>query len=188
MIRIKTVFGAYSTNQKETYRVYTLLHGGKWVTLCSGRQTTDANSLLEAGQNHLQAATALLKSLQETANLNKKDVHTEHCCVEHGCKYSDVTCTVTTGKAPASHPCEWCYEDVKMKRIPEQFELDEDDLVEAVTYWLNHTQFDEDDDGNDFDITFKVEQVQIPPPASAIRGGMTDPIIKNVFSATAKKE
>lgn len=37
-----------------------------------------------------------------------KDVHTEHCCSEHGCKYGDKDCTVVTGKAPQSYPCEWC--------------------------------------------------------------------------------
>ena len=37
-----------------------------------------------------------------------KDVHTEHCCSEHGCKYGDKDCAVVTGKAPQSYPCEWC--------------------------------------------------------------------------------
>jgi len=37
------------------------------------------------------------------------DVHTEHCCSEHGCKYSDgALCTVETGQKPQSHPCESC--------------------------------------------------------------------------------
>lgn len=37
-----------------------------------------------------------------------KDVHTEHCCSDHGCKYGDGDCTVTTGVAPQSYPCEFC--------------------------------------------------------------------------------
>jgi len=36
------------------------------------------------------------------------DVHTEHCCARHGCKYSSEDCTVTTGKAAQSYPCEYC--------------------------------------------------------------------------------
>lgn len=40
-----------------------------------------------------------------------KDVHTEHCCIHHGCKYSDEDCTVVTNKAIQSYPCEYCYED-----------------------------------------------------------------------------
>lgn len=36
------------------------------------------------------------------------DVHTEHCCLEHGCKYGDDNCTVVTGKEPQSFPCETC--------------------------------------------------------------------------------
>jgi mannose-6-phosphate isomerase len=37
-----------------------------------------------------------------------KDVHTEHCCIFHGCKYGDNDCTVTTKLAAQSHPCEDC--------------------------------------------------------------------------------
>lgn len=37
-----------------------------------------------------------------------KDVHTEHCCDKHGCKYSNENCTVTTGRAPQSYRCEDC--------------------------------------------------------------------------------
>lgn len=37
-----------------------------------------------------------------------KDVHTEHCCAKHGCKYGDDDCTVTTGLAPQSFDCESC--------------------------------------------------------------------------------
>lgn len=37
-----------------------------------------------------------------------KDVHTEHCCITHGCKYGDEDCTVVTGKAIQSYPCEVC--------------------------------------------------------------------------------
>lgn len=43
------------------------------------------------------------------------NVHTEHCCADHGCKYGDDDCTVTTGNRPQSFPCEWCsrtYEEV----------------------------------------------------------------------------
>ena len=40
-----------------------------------------------------------------------KDVHTEHCCAEHGCKYGEEDlCTVYQKIAPASYPCscgEW---------------------------------------------------------------------------------
>lgn len=37
-----------------------------------------------------------------------KDVHTEHCCIIHGCKYNDPNCTVITEKAPQTYPCEDC--------------------------------------------------------------------------------
>jgi hypothetical protein len=37
-----------------------------------------------------------------------KDVHTEHCCKVHGCKYGDETCSVVTGLKKQSYPCENC--------------------------------------------------------------------------------
>lgn len=41
--------------------------------------------------------------------MNKeKDVHTEHCCFDHGCKYGDDDCPVTSGKKEQSFPCETC--------------------------------------------------------------------------------
>lgn len=38
----------------------------------------------------------------------RTDSHTEHCCLQHGCKYRDDFCTVTTKVLPQSYPCEWC--------------------------------------------------------------------------------
>ena len=42
-----------------------------------------------------------------------KDVHTEHCCVRHHCKYGedDFYCTVKTGKKRQSFVCEDCEEE-----------------------------------------------------------------------------
>jgi hypothetical protein len=39
-----------------------------------------------------------------------RDVHTEHCCKRHGCKYGnmDGECTVESGQKRQSHPCEEC--------------------------------------------------------------------------------
>lgn len=42
----------------------------------------------------------------------EKDVHTEHCCQIHGCKYGSWTrvseCTVKSLEKPQSFPCEFC--------------------------------------------------------------------------------
>ena len=43
--------------------------------------------------------------------LDSKDVHTEHCCKKHGCKYDDPTCTVANGGKVQSFPCEDCGEE-----------------------------------------------------------------------------
>lgn len=44
----------------------------------------------------------------------RKCVHTQHCCVNHGCKYGDPDCPVWLGKRNQSYPCESCsmYEDI----------------------------------------------------------------------------
>lgn len=52
-----------------------------------------------------------VKQIEENKNKFKNymtDVHTEHCCKEHGCKYGDKGCTVANGSKPQSHPCESC--------------------------------------------------------------------------------
>ncbi len=41
-----------------------------------------------------------------------KDVHTEHCCLKHGCKYGDGDCPVTTEQKKQSYPCERCHEEI----------------------------------------------------------------------------
>ena len=41
-----------------------------------------------------------------------RDVHTEHCCIVHGCKYCDDECTVESGRARQSYLCESCYASV----------------------------------------------------------------------------
>lgn len=50
-----------------------------------------------------------------------KNVHTEHCCAKHGCKYSDTDCPVFSGKQKQSYPCEFCddHEDGLEDRVKE---------------------------------------------------------------------
>jgi len=45
-----------------------------------------------------------------------EDIHTEHCCIVHGCKYGDDDCVVTTGKKRQSYPCECCDDDKRHYR------------------------------------------------------------------------
>jgi hypothetical protein len=54
----------------------------------------------------------------------EKDVHTEHCCIKHGCKYTYTgyhgitgtpnpkTCTVESGEKKQSFMCEHCEFDL----------------------------------------------------------------------------
>lgn len=67
-----------------------------------------------------------------------KDVHTEHCCVVHGCKYGydhfdcGKTCTVAAKLKPQSYPCEQCtggaYHEPEPWRVTR--------AVEIAAHWL----------------------------------------------------
>lgn len=46
-----------------------------------------------------------------------KDVHTEHCCSIHGCKYGDEDCSVTTGYKKQSSSCELCSDDAEQNNL-----------------------------------------------------------------------
>lgn len=39
------------------------------------------------------------------------NVHSEHCCIIHGCKYVDENCPVEKGLQKQSYPCEVCGDD-----------------------------------------------------------------------------
>lgn len=49
----------------------------------------------------------MTESIPETPE-NEKNVHTEHCCVMHGCKYGDTNCPVERKIQRQSHQCEEC--------------------------------------------------------------------------------
>jgi hypothetical protein len=42
----------------------------------------------------------------------RKDVHTEHCCQRHGCKYGDIDCPVILYVKQQSFMCEFCEDDI----------------------------------------------------------------------------
>ena len=49
--------------------------------------------------------------------VQEKDVHTEHCCKVHGCKYGDDDCTVAYGEKTQSHPCEACIDQLATSEV-----------------------------------------------------------------------
>ena len=80
-----------------------------------------------------KALRAMLAAVQPQASAGK-DVHTEHCCKKHGCKYSDPACTVAYGDKVQSFPCEDCDEE-----SPEQASAAQsapDDVFEEGQWWL----------------------------------------------------
>lgn len=74
-----------------------------------------AHRELEEAKRLLSAARAKVKKYRchgENDPPRQTDVHTEHCCVEHGCKYGSDSCTVVALGVKQSFPCEACdYED-----------------------------------------------------------------------------
>lgn len=88
---------------------------------------TDEGIVVMDGWRYLNAPIT-----SSVRNRDIKDVHTEHCCSTHGCKYSlqrthalqRTPCTVVSGEKPQSHPCEYCYRDreeiaIWLPRIPD---------------------------------------------------------------------
>src|SRR5688500_14647042 len=71
-----------------------------------------------------------------------KDVHTEHCCVRHGCKYGkDDTCTVVQKvSTPSFNECEqgWLYDEscVRQPSLLELVNCDEElkTRIKRLTY------------------------------------------------------
>lgn len=53
----------------------------------------------------------------EPEDEDNTDVHTEHCCLRHGCRYGnrDGKCTVVSGEKKQSFPCEDCDHDQAMR-------------------------------------------------------------------------
>jgi hypothetical protein len=73
-----------------------------------------------------------------------------------------------------------------MKKIPESYELTEEDIKEAIAYWLNNEHLDNEYENN-FTIEFKSEQKESYPKGGP-RGGMSDPVITTVVTAVAVKD
>lgn len=61
------------------------------------------------------------------------DVHTEHCCTKHGCKYGSKDCTVYHGDKKQAYPCEICLWEEK-----EFLQAAEDRALIALVYTENH--------------------------------------------------
>ena len=72
-----------------------------------------------------------------------------------------------------------------MKRIPEKFELSEEDIRSAISYWLKLAHGV--DSKTELDIQFSVDRVAVAPPSGAPVGGMSD-FTKQAISAVAAKK
>lgn len=76
-------------------------------------------------------------------------------------------------------------EEEPMEKIPETFKLNEDDIREAITEWINNNHID-DSYSYDFVIEFKTTEKR--SPGKGMPGGMNDDIVTTVISAVATKD
>ncbi len=60
------------------------------------------------GKHRMTEFGVYLLGLNAAPVQQAKCVHTEHCCVEHGCKYGHDDCPVVSGLKNQSYPCESC--------------------------------------------------------------------------------
>ena len=68
-----------------------------------------------------------------------------------------------------------------MRKIPEAFELTEEDISDAITCWLNQNLYCDCDDDN-FQVSFVIQEKVISPGT-----GMQDSVVKTIISALATK-
>lgn len=73
-----------------------------------------------------------------------------------------------------------------MKRIPEAFELDQEDIAAAITEWLRY-KYAVGDKNASYAVTFTTEEVTMPTPPGTLSGGMSDNR-KLVIKAKAVKQ
>lgn len=76
----------------------------KWI-LDIEREKTPLSTKLSVTALGLKIFQAYITYYPEDTT---EDVHTEHCCSRHGCKYGRDDCPVEAGLKPQSHPCEAC--------------------------------------------------------------------------------
>jgi hypothetical protein len=79
----------------------------------------------------------------------KLDAHTEHCCLQHGCKYGNKDCSVVRKRSrrKQSHPCEACESskndlDTRLAALLElPMPWTDDSIVEAVRSLKNDLEY-----------------------------------------------
>lgn len=67
----------------------------------------------------------------------EKNVHTEHCCKRHGCKYMDDDCPVELGIQEQSYDCEDCGSElIEAKNIFKT--LTDEERLEVMGEYCRH--------------------------------------------------
>lgn len=111
-----------SENQVETTHYYVIqrLWNDEWVD-SSGTYYGEENlpAAMECQANMAKThGLDLVKMVRRDTVVTEveitTDVHTEHCCWQHGCQYGGdkTNCTVLSGLRPQSHMCEMCNFDL----------------------------------------------------------------------------
>lgn len=72
------------------------------------------------------------------ARFDPRDVHTEHCCTTHGCRYGGGDCTIISGEKPQSFPCEFCEFEREQRTNYLASAPDDDIITEVYRRGLQH--------------------------------------------------
>lgn len=72
--------------------------------------------------------------------MSKIDVHTEHCCIIHGCKYGKDDCTVETKKFTQSFPCEICETNKEEPMLQDIIRL-RDELINKRKCFYHYNEY-----------------------------------------------
>jgi hypothetical protein len=92
---------------KHLLKVAKALHDIEWVD-SDDMSVGDENQAIADCMDRKEIEKEVIKEIIGSGQEKYKDVHTEHCCKIHGCKYGDSDCSVAMGTKKQSHPCESC--------------------------------------------------------------------------------
>lgn len=80
-----------------------------WVKHEFGKKHLIREVLEEAYNAGYSQAQQDIHEYTKQPYMSKKDIHTEHCCINCGCKYGDKDCTVVNKMFIQSGPCGGMY-------------------------------------------------------------------------------
>ena len=96
-------------SDKDPYQQEVLVHWKSGdIEWRKGTRVLRLEDLIEDHERKLDGHKTRLVGMLGFPPELSKDVHTEHCCMLHGCKYGNEDCPVALRTKRQSYPCERC--------------------------------------------------------------------------------